>query len=117
MRFKFQLSICQALIVGKFQHAILNCYKNQAFFNYFRFKDSFLIHVVVCFTFRKYVTIIEYLCKYSNHCFLFLSTEYISYSAQYIFTRKYWQEYYTIIIIILMLSSKKVACANFDDSS
>ena len=34
-------------------------------------KVFFLILVRVCFIFRKYVTIIECLCKYSNHCLFF----------------------------------------------
>ena len=96
----------------KLQHGILNHCKNQAFFNYFHFKIFFLILVHACFTFRKCVTKIECLYKYSNHCFVFLNREYISYSGQHIF-RKYWKEYYTLCKDVVV--EKKVACANFDD--
>ena len=51
-RFQFQLSMCETSMIGKLQH-------------------GFLILVHVCFTFWKYVTIIECLCKYSNHCLFF----------------------------------------------
>ena len=39
-----------------------------------------------------------HLCKYSNHCLLFLNREYISYSAQYLY-RKYLQEYHFLIVL------------------
>ena len=58
-------------MIGNLQHGILNCCENQAFFNYFHSKVFFLIFVHVCFTFQKYVTKIECLCKYSNYCFVF----------------------------------------------
>ena len=68
---QFQMHMCETLMVGKLQHGILNRCENQAFFNYFHSKFFFLILVHVCFTFWKYVTKIECLCKYSNHCFVF----------------------------------------------
>ena len=42
-----------------------------SFFNYFHSKVFFFILDHVCFTFRIYVTKMECLCKYSNHCFVF----------------------------------------------
>ena len=50
-------------MVGKLQLGISNCFENQAFFNYFDPKVFFLILVNVCFTFQKYVTKTECLCK------------------------------------------------------
>ena len=67
---QFQLHISKTLMVGKLQHGILNCWENQAFFNYFQSKVFSLILVHVHFTFQKYITIIECLCKYLNHCLL-----------------------------------------------
>ena len=54
-------------MVGKFQQGILNHLENQACFNYLHSNVFFLILVHVCFTFRKYITLIQCLCKYSNH--------------------------------------------------
>ena len=76
--------MCETPMVGKHQHGKLNRCKNQAFLNYFHSKVFFFTLVHVCFTFRKYVTKIECLCKYSNHCFVFLNKEYNSYSATYL---------------------------------
>ena len=92
---QFQLRMCQTLMVCKLQYGISNRCENKAFFNYFHSKVFFLILVNVCLTFRKYVTKIECLCKYSNHCSVFLNREYIFHSAQDIF-RKYSKEYYTL---------------------
>ena len=92
---QFQLRMCGTSIAGKLQRGILNRSENQAFFNYFHSKAFFLILIHVRFTFRKYVTKIECLCKYSNHYFVFLNRGYISCSGQYIF-RKYWKKYYTL---------------------
>ena len=55
-------------LLGNFENSTLNCCENQIFLNYFHSKVFFLILVQVCFTFPKHVTIIECLCKYSNHC-------------------------------------------------
>ena len=68
---QFQLHMCETSMIGKLEHGILNYCENQAFFNYFYSKVFFLIFVHVCFTFQKYVTKIECLCKYSNYCFVF----------------------------------------------
>ena len=76
-------------------------------FNYFHFKVLFLILVHICFTFQNYVTITECLWKYPSHCLLFLSREYISYSAQYIF-RKYWCEYYTLLVLYVIVEIEVV---------
>ena len=74
---KFQLRMCETSVVGRLQHGVSNRCEKQAFFNYFHSKVFFLILVNVCFTFRKYVTKFECLCKYSNHSFVFLNREYI----------------------------------------
>ena len=50
-------------MVGKLQHSISTWCENQAFFNYFHPKVFFHTLVNVCFTFQKYVTKIECLCK------------------------------------------------------
>ena len=95
---QFQLRMCETSMVGKLQYGISNRCENQVFFNYFHSKVFFLILVNVCFTFRKNVSKIECLWKYSNHCFVFLNREYIFYSAQYI-CRKCWKEYYTLLLL------------------
>ena len=68
---QFQLRMCETSMVGKLRHGILSRCKTKAFINYLYSKVFFLILVRVCFIFRKYVTIIECLCKYSNHCLFF----------------------------------------------
>ena len=111
---QFQLHMCKRSMLDKLQHGILNQGKKTSLFNYFHSKVFFLILVHVCCPFRKYVTLIECLCKYSNHCLIFLNREYIFYSAQYIF-RKYWKEKYTLCQDNYV--EKEVACANFNGSS
>ena len=65
---QFQLRMSETVLVGNFETAYWTAAKNQIFLNYFHSKVFFLILVQVCFTFPKHVTIIECLCKYSNHC-------------------------------------------------
>ena len=71
---QFQLHISETPMVGKLQHGILNCWENQAFFNYFQSKVFFLILVHVHCTFQKYIIITECLCSLQstlNQCFVF----------------------------------------------
>ena len=108
---QFQLRLCETLMVGKLQHGILNRWEHQAFFNYFCSKVFFLILVDVCFTFRKCVTIIECLCKYSNHWLLFWID-----NTFFVLRRTYLEN--TSRNIILWLSyCLEVACTNFEDNS
>ena len=69
--------------------------------------ESLWILVHVCFTFPKYDTKIECLCKYSNNCFVFLNWKYTSYFAQYIFS-KYWKEYHSLCKMLLLRNKSHV---------
>ena len=101
-------------MVGKGQHGILNCSENIAIFIYFHSKDFFLILVHVCFTFGEYVTKIECLCKYSNHWLYFL----IGNIFLILLSTPFENSGRNIILCVkMLLLKKKVACANFDDSS
>ena len=110
---QIHLRMWEILMVDKLKKDILNPCENQAFFNNFHSKVLFFILVHV--PFQKDTIIIECLCKYSNHCLLFMNREDISYLAQHIF-RKYLQEYYTfskdamvekkLHVLILMISFK-----------
>ena len=111
---EFQLHMCETSMVGKLQHGILNRCGNQAFFNYFHSKVFFLILVRVCFTFRKYVTKIEILRKYLNHC-----SFYFEYGIYFLF---FFVNILKILggilyFVLRYCCWKKVACANLDNSS
>ena len=115
---QFQLCMCETSMASKLQHCILNCCENQeAFFNFFHLKVSFLILLMhIYFTFQKYVIIIKCIWKYLNPWLPFLNREDISYYVQYIF-RKYWQEYHILTVLKDVIVEIEVACTNRPFSS